>query len=71
MYSKMPTEFFSGSGWPTVWAEEAFKYIVRYGDAKIYGQLQYPYGIIHFDPFKSRKENISFMDEKHAIRLQM
>ena len=52
-----------------LWAEDTFKYTVRYGDAKIYGQLQYFYGIIHFDSFKSRKENISFMDEKHVISL--
>ena len=52
-----------------LWAEETFKYIVKYGDAKIYRQQQYPYGIIHFDPFKSRKENISFIDEKHVISL--
>ena len=52
-----------------LWAEETFKYIVRHGDAKIYSQQQYPYGIIHFDPFKSREENISFMDEKHVISL--
>ena len=41
----------------------------RHGYAKIYSQQQYPFGIIHFDPFKSRKENISFMDEKHVISL--
>ena len=52
-----------------LWAEETFKYIVRHGDAKIYSQQQYPYGIIHFAPFKSREENISFMDEKHVISL--
>ena len=42
--------------------EETFRYIVRHRDAKIYSQQQYPFDIIHFDPFKSRKENISFMD---------
>ena len=52
-----------------LWAEETFKYIVRHGDAKIYSQQQYPYGIIHFAPFKSREDNISFMDEKHVISL--
>ena len=52
-----------------LWAEDTFKYIVRHVDAKVYRQQQYPYDIIHFDPFKSRKENISFIDEKHVISL--
>ena len=40
-----------------------------YEDYKIHSQLQYPYGIIHFDRFKSKKENVSSIDKKHVNSL--
>ena len=41
-----------------LWAEETIQYIAKYGESKIYTLMQHAYDIIHFEPFRSRKDNI-------------